>query len=545
MNREIAKYILSGLVERAQENRKSTFLSEAELDAVRFLLGERPSPEGDVGDQADDKVQAAAAATLDDVTPMPTVRWKAEVPEDTEMRMCLDFGTSFSKAFACEGDDPDETPKLVGIKLSRNADGNDRFLLPSELIVHERSVHFGRSARKVFNDVAAEQERLIDNPKQFITLSKDVSKLEKISLSHERDPERRFSERDALVLYLAHLVRMVDVSLEHDGHSTSMLLRYTHPAWKKDVAEANAKAMNRIVAEAITLARQFPGEFEESIETRRASSLLVAARSAEDEALPFGLIEETVLEATAAGAGALMDARPAAGRQHFVILDIGAGTTDVAGCICVRKQDGHAKVWELANSRGAKGLAGNVIDNALRKHILERSSLAQCSPEYVQADRELRKSIRTVKENLFDEGYQQVELVTDELVDVYLPTFLGEQTITRMFEEIKEMVRDAAFANHEKGAKVFLVPTGGGANLPLVKELASTPIERNGARILLQLRPAMPSGLQETYADLEPNYPQLAVAIGGAHPALPEQLPSLESFAGDPGRTILGSIYKS
>lgn len=536
MNRELATHILRGLVERAQENRKSTFLSEAELDAVRVLLGERSSLEGDVPDQADDAPPEI---------PTLQVCWKQEVSEDTETRACLDFGTSYSKAFACVGDDPDETPGLVGIKLSRNADGNDRFLLPSELIVHERSVHFGRSARKVFNDVAAEQERLIDNPKQFITLSKDVSKLEKISLSRTRDPERRFSERDALVLYLAHLVRMFDVSLERDGHSNSMPLRYTHPAWKKDVAVANEVAMKRIVAEAIALARQFPGEFEESIETRRASSLLVAARSAEHEALPFGLIEETVLEATAAGAGALMDARPSAGRQHFVILDIGAGTTDVAGCICVRKSDGRAKVWELANARGAKGLAGNVIDNALRKHILERSSLAQGSPEYVQADRELRKSIRTVKESLFNEGFQQVELVTDEMVDVERDTFLDEQTIRSMFEEIKEMVRNAAFANHEKGTEVFLVPTGGGASLPLVDELAATPVERDGARILLKLRPAMPSNLQETYADLEPNYPQLAVAIGGAHPALPEQLPFLDSFTGDPGPKTLGPIYKS
>jgi hypothetical protein len=281
--------------------------------------------------------------------------------------------------------------------------------------------------------------RLIDNPKQFMTLSRDVSNLEKRSLSEMKDPERLFSERDALVLFLSHLIRMVDLSLEVSSLTNSLPTRYTHPAWKKEVYTDNAQAMKRIVAEAMALARSYPADFEHELETHRASSLLVAARTAREKDLPFELLEEPELEATAAGAGALMDSRPN-GRQHYVILDIGAGTTDVAGCLCVKGKEDHVSVWEIQSARGAKNQAGNVLDNALQKFILENSSLAKGSQEYKQSDRALRKSIRSEKEILFNEGVRFVELVTDEEVEVQLEDFLNEPTVGRIFDTIKDMV---------------------------------------------------------------------------------------------------------
>jgi hypothetical protein len=537
MNEEIAKLVLQGLLERAASDRKQTFLSEAELRAVKCLIGlqqELPAvnvPETTIGSQLDDF--------------QPVVKWLPDGPPDEEKLVCIDFGTSFSKAYASDGDDPDEAPELIGILLSPDAEGSSRYLLPSELLIHQGGIHFGLSARKVFDDIAAEQDQLIDNPKQYMTLSKDVSNLGKRMLPESKDPDRLFAERDALVLYFSHLVRMVDRSLASSGLPDSLSMRYTHPAWKKEIAEQNSIAMRRIVAEAIALARSYPLDFETKLDVRRASKLLVAARRASDDDLPFVLLSEPVAEATAAGAGALMEAQPS-GRQHFVILDIGAGTTDVAGCVCVKgKGQSRAKVWEIQSARDAKNLAGNAIDNALQKFILERSSLAKGSTEYYQAERALRRTIRAEKETLFSTGEALVELVTDELVDVSLDDFRSDPMVEKIFSSIKEMVTKAAFAIRENNAKVYLVPTGGGASLPLIAELVSEPLLNGDQRVKLELSDAMPEQLKAVYPEIEPYYPQLAVAIGGAHPALPEQKPTIDFFEGDPGPKHLRPVYTS
>nr|WP_170385648.1 hypothetical protein [uncultured Ruegeria sp.] len=539
MNKELANLVLEGLAERASVNRQATFLSEVELDALRVLLGK----DAIAKELKKDNEIAEDSENLGEDEHF-VVKWNPAQEIADEIHLCIDFGTSFSKAFACKGNDPLETPELIDIALSRDALGAEKYLMPSELLVHEGKVHFGRTARKLFEDLAAEQDRLIDNPKQYMTLTKEVANLSKRMLSDKKDPTGLFSERDVLVLYLSHLIRMVDLSLDEMGVSNSLLTRYTHPAWDKRVAAENAKAMERIVSEAMALARAYANAFESELDAHRAAALLLAARNASNENLPFALLEEPVLEATAAGAGALMDARPN-GRQHYVILDIGAGTTDVGGCICVKRDEDHVSVWEIQSARGAKNLAGNMLDNALRKHILDQSSLAKGSSEYDQCDRALRKSIRAEKERLFDAGEISVDLVTDELVDVSLDQFLADPNVQKIFSAINEMVVRAAFAVSEGTGRAFLVPTGGGAQLPIVKDLTSKPLELDGKRLKLELAEAMPELLREAYPEIEPFYPQLAVSIGGAHPALPEQKESVDHFDRDPGKRTLAPVYRS
>lgn len=536
MTDEFARLILQGLVERAVPDRKNTFLSEAELMAIQSLIGMQQEA------NEDSNLQLEAPLPIDDF--QPVVKWLPEKLTDDERLVCIDFGTSFSKAYASEGGDLEDAPKLIDIALSPDAEGSARYLMPSELLIHRGEIYFGRFARTVFDDIAAEQDQLIDNPKQYMTLSKDVSNLEKRMLPETKDPDGIFTERDALVLYLSHLVRMVDQSLASAGIPQSISMRYTHPAWKREIAKQNSISMRRIVAESIALARSYASDFEAQMDVRRASKLLLAARHASDEDLPVSILKEAVAEATAAGAGALMEAKPT-GRQHFVILDIGAGTTDVAGCICVKGMGHRAKVWEIQSARDAKNLAGNAIDNALQKFILERSSLAKGSTEYSQAERSLRRTIRTEKETLFSTGSVLVELITDELVEVSLEDFRRDPMVDRIFGSIREMVTKAAFAIRESNARVKLVPTGGGASLSLIEELVSEPLVDGDKRVKLELRDAMPEQLKQSYPEIEPYYPQLAVAIGGAHPALPEQKPTIEHFEGDPGPVLLRPIYTS
>jgi hypothetical protein len=542
MDRSTAGLILSSLCERATGAIGPVILTSAELAAIQELFG--------IG-QPDTKVQSQtnlekSVSIAPEQTPFsPEVVWHPSGKPEQNILLCLDFGTSFSKAFVCDGEDSGDVPKLIDITFGIDENSRPQFLLPSEMFIHGDDIHFGASARRKFNLVEASQDRLIDNPKQYMTLGTDVTELNQKPLRPEQDPSQRFSQRDVLVLYLAHLNRMVSISLEESGHSTDILRRYAHPAWEKSSEKANGEAMARIMAEAVALAHLFPSDFSAKTSVDRASKLAIAARQSADDALPFEMLKESVREATAAGAGALMATAPGK-RQAFVILDIGAGTTDVAGCICINDtRNDQVRVSEVTPAAKALNRAGNIIDGALLKVILEDCSLARDTTEYERTRQTLRKSVRSLKEALFNDGFVVAPLATGETVEIELDKFLESQPMKKLFSDIKQIVTEAAFLVSGSETTVFLVPTGGGSRLPIIDLLIAEPLIKGGRNIQLKLRDAMPEDLKSPYPSLVPVYSQLAVAVGGALPSLPAQIRSVSEGIVDPGKKVLGSVYKS
>lgn len=541
MDRTVAELILASLCERAGSANENVVLTSAELAALRSLYGSNASEDQKPGILAGNSVAAkgTAAAPFE-----PTISWHP-VSIQPETLVCMDFGTSFSKASAALGDDPDKVPELIDISFGEDTGGRKRFLLPSELFIDAGQIFFGFAAREGFERAEADQDRLIDNPKQYMTLGMDVTELRQKSLKTEQDPERCFSQRDVLVLYLAHFSSLVKRSLSESGVLDEAMLRYAHPGWEKSSEQANGKEMKRIMAEAIALARLYPSDFLVSLELDRAKKLLAAARIASDSDLPFDLLKESVREATAAGAGALL-ATQLGKRQAFVIVDIGAGTTDIAGCVCVHNaQHGYVRVWEVEPAAKAIPSAGNVIDNALQKMILDASSLTSKTIEFERSQHALRRIIRPLKEALFTRGEVTAELPTGEAIPIKLADFLDTPPMVRLFDKIKGAVAEAAFLVADSDNVVYLVPTGGGARLPFLTDLAGGTVQKDGRSLQLKLRDAMPEALKEPYPDLVPVYPQLAVAVGGAVPFLPEQRQSIGVVTADPGKKTLGPVYRS
>ena len=262
--------------------------------------------------------------------------WKSEDPPDDSLLLCLDFGTSFSKASACRLINFQSDFELIDISFGDHDDGTRRLFLPSELFIHDNYVYFGASARRKFETVEANQECLIDGPKQYITLGTEVSNLHQKPLRVEQDPSGSLSKRDAIVLYLSHLNYLTEKSLQDSGFTTNVRRRYTHPGWDDESKSANSDALKRIMAESIGLAKSYSDEFEKKMPLEMAREIAQLARAKEATELPFILLDSAVLEATAAGAGALMSTAEHR-REVYVVLDIGAGTTDVAGCVCVQQ----------------------------------------------------------------------------------------------------------------------------------------------------------------------------------------------------------------
>lgn len=541
MNHATAATVLTSLRQRAENSDAPVVLTPVEVRALQVLYGEAgadsaPYLQEDVSELADKGRSEVSAAR--------SFSWKPEGAPIKDLILCLDFGTSFSKAFASRAHTFDDVPELIDVDFGENEDGTTQYFLPSELLIHDDHVFFGMAARRQFEIVGADHDRLIDSPKQYMTLGTEVAELHQKPLRSKQDPTNSLSQRDALVLYLAHLNRLAEISLQGKGIQGDVRRRYAHPAWDDASAETNSEAMARIMAESIVLAKCYPREFEESMSLATAKDVARSVQMADNEDLPFELLVDPVHEATAAGAGALMATREGE-RQPYVILDIGAGTTDVAGCLCVNNPNGEfVKVFEVTGARKAIRRAGNNLDNILLSEILNRSSCETGTTEYELVSWALRKQVRVYKESLFDEGVLVAPLKSDETVEIRLDEFLALDPVKNLFRAIEEVVTEAAFIVVGDDGPVQLVATGGGASLPVVDGLVSGPVKKNGRQLRLQPRDAMPEDLREVYPELANIYPQLAVAIGGSHPELPQQKSSVKEGITVPGPLTLGPVYR-
>lgn len=537
MDKETARILILSLLERFEKKPNDVFVTSLEADALRNLLNV-------------DEV-TTGIATIPDVTHIPEVEDTPDIyfpsPEeiDKDHLMCLDFGTSFSKAFACTMDDPEDIPELFPLSFGKNELEKPRLLLPSELFIDDEILYLGVAARSQFDSVEAPQDRLIDSPKQFITLTRDVKDIHRRQLNRNQDPSQTLTQRDALVLYLAHLNLRAETALIEQGLGVNLKRRYAHPAWKEDYFQGNRQEMRRIIAEAIALARCCKEELRDKLPVNRARLILNKARNARDEDLPFLLIGDPVLEATAAGAGALIGT-PERKRIPYVILDIGAGTTDVAGCICINNPaKNRVKVSEVRTAAGAINQAGNIIDNLLLKLIMEKSNLATGTPEYLGVQASLKRIIRSDKEILFEEGSISVALVTGDIIEIELNDLLNQPAIKNLFKKITDLVKAAAYCVAGDHDLVNITATGGGASLPVVRAFDGLSFKRRKKHIRLCLVDPMPEVLAHSYPQLRDSYPQIAVAIGGALPSLPEQISSINEGISDPGKMHLAPMYKS
>jgi hypothetical protein len=156
--------------------------------------------------------------------------------------------------------------------------------------------------------------------------------------------------------------------------------------------------------------------------------------------------------------------------------------------------------------------------------LLDRAGLESGSlvRETVSNEIELRQ--RMLKEDLFKQGSVRVNLAggtyqaslsQEELMaSPQMQSF--QKDLEAAFDETLERA-DAQLRERYLGSGLLVVLTGGSANLPLVKALASGRSMKHGC--LRVAAPLLPTGVPQ---DVEPEYLQLAVAWGGAMPGLPE-----------------------
>ena len=92
-----------------------------------------------------------------------------------------------------------------------------------------------------------------------------------------------------------------------------------------------------------------------------------------------------------------------------------------------------------------------------------------------------------------------------------------EKAITRFFSSVHGSWRKAS-------QRPLIVLTGGGANLPMIKDLQKRAWDIGGGKWLFKSARDVPEDIADTFdSDFQREYPQLAVAIGGALPLINEK----------------------
>ena len=109
----------------------------------------------------------------------------------------------------------------------------------------------------------------------------------------------------------------------------------------------------------------------------------------------------------------------------------------------------------------------------------------------------------------------ELDLPNGEVIELNVDEFLRFEPVVAFTNSLQKLVEKAASAVAGDERKIIFVATGGGARLPMVQGIAEQLISRDPKQF--QRVSPMP------YPDLVDPYPQIAVAVGGALPILPEQ----------------------
>lgn len=483
----------------------------------------------------------------------------SRLPEKNETHvLCIDFGTAKSKALAASLDpDPDDV-ELIDLALGRldnDLDGAVYTVASSVWIADNGLLYAGSEAvRKSMQAgvLSNQNRRRLDSVKQQLTLLTVEQDLESFKLEPEINPtSTALSYEDAICFFLAYLTDLAATELERRGHPRYMRRRFTIPAWKPSQRAWAAPLLARLLARAQVLADTFHGKWQSGVAAEDLKSVMSIARQHESELLYLladhkaeaVTLPQGVLEPLAAGSGRILADRHA--RNLVLVVDVGAGTTDYSLFWAVQGQKGQ-KAFPIQPGSGAIKIAGDKLDDILIAELLSRADTA--SDEWLKKrfEAELRlMGIRRMKETLFQTGRLDVT-VADHSASIELPEFLAHERVKRFANQIEDAIRKflaGVDPSWRKADHALLVLTGGGSNLPMIRNLANMLWDLGGRHMKFVPAQALPELIEEFDTDFQQEYAQLAVAIGGALPVLDESMALLE-FAGAAGAPVSLERYQ-
>ena len=515
-----AQLIVRSLLQRIVPGEHGLFvlsgpITPCELDALRQLVGQSEIRDSDAGSHSSSPVAVILDRTL------------LEKEPTAEGLVCFDFGTAASKVAIDLDEGP--TPLAIGARAGDPA-SNAIFLSPSTLALHEGRLIFGWRAEQ-----AAETDPsvpLVRSLKSTLWGSPDrINELALSAFGHG------FTNRDLLILYLSYLSRLVSTELEELGQDPHLMRRYAMPFAYDDQHEQIRFEFGRLLGQAAILADSLGDRLLEGVEPDLARGALDAVENVEPPAWLLGS-PPCVGEPVAAGNFAM--AREPGDRTLYMIVDIGAGTTDVC-VMALRERFGESEPITIPGGALSVEFAGDHLDDLLAGHLSETQAPGL-------ADVILRRK-RELKERLFRDG-----VISVDLDDVPLYLTKDDFLLTREWAHFVDSLRSAlgrcvdaldhGYRNTWGNGAIRVAITGGGSFLPL-GELQSGRI--GDCNVALQAVDALPEELQARYFEIRNELPRLVVCLGGVSEALPEPLDQRQSprDPASPGTRRFAPLNKS
>jgi molecular chaperone DnaK (HSP70) len=221
-----------------------------------------------------------------------------------------------------------------------------------------------------------------------------------------------------------------------------------------------------------------------------------------------------IFEATAAAAYTSIGLADSG--SHLIVIDMGAGTTDIAALARL-----GPRTIELPEARVTLKQAGDFIDRVIANRVIESASWARKIEQQSELWAVLMRQMRDIKETVFAEGRavlrHQGRNMSLSMGDIERDADFRDfaKALASAYDHSLAVVRDDAGARGR--SEVQAIAVGGGAGAPFIQDLVRARAGR-GAFPRVTVRPATPdwAHAREFQGNLAPVFPQLAIAIGGA-----------------------------
>ena len=423
----------------------------------------------------------------------------------------VDFGTAFSKAAAVpDGLPPAEARRQVrALAIGAVAGAASPMLAPSVMFLDQGEIAFGPLAQERASEAGPKRE-----PLQSFKLLLGASDLAAVTASRPNrliDPDSAFVYRELIILYLAYLLGLADEAFDktNPAGAAKAQLRYTRPGWYTNRTAADHAFIRDLFASARgALTLLGPGFW------RTPLSYEAAHRALQANPAPV-FVDGGLFEATAVAVGFLPD--PLTSVERLLVVDIGAGTTDIGAYIAAPGQP----LEEVAAARRVLTVAGDAVDRAVMDAVLGKAQSARKPDQQAALWRSLLSVIRAQKETLFELGRMSVRFdgkpVVVNLKDVERGPLYRSLVadITAAFSaSLDAAVVDALKADAPGISVAF---AGGGAALPFARDMIHR-IKATGQRFNLTALPECPPWAHDPVfgGALAPHYGKIAIALGAA-----------------------------
>jgi hypothetical protein len=529
MEKPLAELLVRSLLGRVAELPDGFRLPEGrisldEFNALRVLIGQEP-----VTDKRRDAIGSKHGAP-EIVLDLSSLQGQG--PSEEALRLCIDFGTAMSKAWAT-GKNIAQTVPLV---LGRYAGIGDTLPVPSSIYISRGGrIFLGADAEKQHRqEIDQGHHRFrFDNLKRMLSEAEVGQDLYHVELPIGIDPMGSGLTRgDLLVLYLAWLT---DIALQAlaDVAKTGVLptevselrlrcvrRRFAIPCFAVAVDEkitSVARAvwaedvLSRAILQAQVVADTLTGQWG-ALTVDRAKTVLNAVRDLEISGLPSVLASTAaVREPIAAGASLFNEELERTEhqiatlrRRYLLVIGAGAGTTDFALFEVFYNPELDTNRYALIGSTVRMSrIAGNAVDEVLRPLVFRACGIdpatgnPRSDEDFALIKTDLASQIRSIKQTLFREGKCSISLLPNVKGTIDLQDLTTEPSYQDLGGELKTACRaileglfPQSFIERLRVRNItmpiYVLLTGGSSVLPIIQDLGDSTMSIDGAQFKLE-----------------------------------------------------------